>query len=252
MSGLEANLPAAERFILAVDTSEVNRAEQLMTVAKEAGARFVKLGLELQTATSWSFCSQLAAEYDIDWVADAKLDDIPNTVAGAVKNITALAHPPVGITIHANSGVDAMRAAQEIASEEDVTMLAVTHLTSIDQDETKQTYGMGRERLVYRRMRDACNAGVGGFVCSPRELEPVVSKYEEFRQMFGMIPGTRSAGAEAHDQANPTTPYAAIENGADLLVIGRQITGAENPAEAAEQVIGEIDRGLKSRAIRSL
>ncbi len=74
-----------ERIILAVDTSAREEAARLVGIAQEAGARYVKLGLELFSATSWQYCSEIAAEYDLDWVADAKLDDIPNTVVGAVR-----------------------------------------------------------------------------------------------------------------------------------------------------------------------
>jgi orotidine-5'-phosphate decarboxylase len=124
-----AELPARERIILAIDTSREEDAERLATVAQEAGARFVKLGLELSSATSWRYCSELAAAHNLDWVADAKLDDIPNTVVGAVKNIKGLEHPPFGITMHTTAGSEAMRLAQEEA--EAIKMLGVTVLTSI-------------------------------------------------------------------------------------------------------------------------
>ena len=69
-----------ERIILAVDTSKQPEAEKLLAIAQAAGARYVKLGLELSTAIGWQRCAQLAQAYELGWVADAKLDDIPNTV----------------------------------------------------------------------------------------------------------------------------------------------------------------------------
>lgn len=250
MSSLEMNLPAPERVVLAVDTSERAEAERLITLAGEAGARFVKLGLEIQSATSWRECSEMAAAAGVEWVADAKLDDIPNTTASAVKNIVGFDHPPAAITIHANSGVESMRAAQDIAGEAGVMMLGVTHLTSISEAETKQTYRFGRNIMVGRRMLKMVEAGLDGYVCSPRELEAVVEKKPAFRSMFGMIPGTRSKGADAHDQKNTRTPAEAIEYGANLLVIGRQVTNAANPAEALQKVVTEIEQGIELHSIR--
>lgn len=244
MPTLEKGLAAPERVILAVDTSDWGEACDLMELAKESGAWVVKLGLELSSATSWGACSEMAAEAGLEWVADAKLDDIDATTQKALKNIITKDHPPVGVTIHANSGIKSMRAAQGVAAEAGVTMFAVTHLTSVDEAETKNTYRFRRNTLVRRRLDDAVVAGIGGLVCSGRELRGVVQKRPETAAMFSMIPGTRSAGAATHDQRNVITPEQAIIDGADLLVIGRQVTQAADPAEAFSAVVTEIASGL--------
>jgi orotidine-5'-phosphate decarboxylase len=247
MPTLEKNLPAERRSALAVDTSDYDKAMASGKLAKAAGASVIKLGLEISSATSQKSCAQIAKANKIEWVADAKLDDIPNTVAGAVRNLAQLKHPPVGITIHTNSGIEAMQQAQAIAAEHGIMMLGVTHLTSITQEETIATYGMTREELVDRRLRAAVAANIGGFVCSPVELAKVVNGVLEYEIMFGFIPGTRSVGADAQDQKNVLTPYQAILDGADMLVIGRQVTGAEDPAAAFEAVTAEIQRGIDDR-----
>ncbi|MDB5168861.1 MAG: Orotidine-5-phosphate decarboxylase [Candidatus Saccharibacteria bacterium] len=249
MPTLEKNLPAERRSALAIDTSEYDKAMELASVAHKAGASVVKLGLELITATSPQACSDIAKANKLDWVADAKLDDIPNTVAGAVRNLSKLAHPPVGITVHTNSGIEAMQAAEEIASANGITMLGVTLLTSISQEEAMSVYGMTREEVVDRRLRSAVIAGIGGYVCSPKELAKVVNGVREYEDMFGFIPGTRSVGADAQDQKNVLTPYQAILDGADMLVIGRQVTGAADPAAAFEAVTAEIQQGIDERSI---
>ncbi len=249
MPALHHNLPAAERIALAVDTSDIGQARELTQVARVAGARVVKLGLEISSATSWSTCSELAGNQGLDWIADAKIDDIPNTAAATVKNLVALDHPPLAITIHANSGIDSLKAAQDVAGEEGVLMLGVTHLTSIDNRETVGTYRFLRNTLVRRRLNTMVAAGIGGLVCSPRELRKVVAKEEEFRQMIGLIPGTRSEGSATHDQKNPTTPQQAIEAGASILVIGRQITQAADPERAFSQLTYEIQQGLDKKEI---
>ncbi len=236
-----SELPARERIILAIDASRAEDAERLAQIAEEAGARFVKLGLELQTATSWDYCADLAGRHGLDWVADAKLDDIPTTVAGAVKNIAAKSHAPFGITIHTKAGIDAMRVSQEEAG--DILMLGVTELTSIPAEETEARYGLTRPELVTRLARDAAVAGLKGVVASPKEVGGIKSD-EVTSNLFAMIPGTRSAGADSHDQSNVRTPTAAIRDGADLLVIGRQIAKAEDPAQAYEDLVSELEAAL--------
>lgn len=244
-----AELPAAERIILAVDTSSQADAERLVGVAQAAGARFVKLGLELSSATSWRFCSELAASHGLDWVADAKLDDIPNTVVGAIKNIKGLEHPPFGITMHTTAGSEAMRLAQEEA--EAIKMLGVTVLTSIkanpeegeELSEGERIYHVAVPQKVMELARDTVRAGVLGIVSSPLEIGMIKSDTET-RKLFAMIPGTRSANADVQDQTRVGTPAAAIKDGADLLVIGRQITQANDPAQAYEALVAEIEEAL--------
>src|SRR5690606_1466463 len=89
IQGFSPELPAAERIVLAVDTKEELKAAQLMRTAVHAGASTVKLGLELMMATSPKACSELAESFGLNWVADFKIKDIPNTVAGAVESIVA-------------------------------------------------------------------------------------------------------------------------------------------------------------------
>ncbi len=246
-------LSARERIILSVDTSKRLDAERLVAVAQKAGASWVKLGLELQTAESWGFCSELAKRHRLDWVADAKLDDIPNTVVGAVRNIANLPHPPVGITMHTSAGHEAMAAAQKAAGT--IKMLGVTVLTSIsdrecydmlgpksdpDHPPTAEEMAAFRQAIVMQRARAAARSGLAGIVCSPLEVGAIKSDAET-RNLFAMIPGTRSAGVAHNDQARVATPGAAIQDGADLLVIGRQITQADNPALAFEALVAEIE-----------
>lgn len=244
MLELSQNLKANERLFLAIDTSDIERARELARIAHEAGASVLKEGLELSSAYSWKTCSEVAFDEGLDWVADAKIDDIPNTTAGIVRNLAKLKHPPSGITIHANSGQDSMTIAQEIAGEFGIKMLAVTHLTSIGDRETEMSYGFKRDRLVRSRLDAAYSSGISGLVCSPRELEKVVAHNVLFSGMFSMIPGTRSLGIESQDQKNTSTPFQAIKAGASALVIGRQVTGADNPRVEFGKVVAEIQAGL--------
>lgn len=232
-----SGLPARERIILAIDTSRREDAERFARIAEQAGARFIKMGLELSSAESWLYCSRLAARHGLGWVADAKLNDIPATVVGAVRNICRFEHPPFGITMHTTAGMEALRAAQEEAGP--VKMLGVTVLTSIKDDEAQRLYGMPARQKVIELARDAAAAGLAGIVSSPLEVG-MIKRNPQTQHLFAMIPGTRSASAAPGDQARVGTPATAIQDGADLLVIGRQITQAENPARAFESLVAEI------------
>ena len=239
-----------ERIILAIDTSEESQARHLIQVARGAGAQYVKMGLELGSAIGWRLCSELAAEAGIDWVADAKLCDIPNTVAQTVGNLTRYDHPPFGITMHATSGRESMRQAQEVAG--DIKMLGVTVLTSFSEREVEEMFydvSIGSkqeisgnaltEAKVLQLARIAVESGLKGLVCSPLEVGTVKAD-PETKHLFAMVPGTRSPGADSHDQSRRATPAEAIRDGADLLVIGRQITKADNPVLAYDRLIEEL------------
>lgn len=260
-----SELSARERIILAVDTSRREDAERLAAVAKQAGARFIKMGLELSSAESWQYCSQLAERHGLDWVADAKLNDISNTLTGmkeisekttpekTVFNIAHLPHPPVGITIHTTSSRQALQRSQKVAG--DVKMLGVTLLTDITDAEcyadhrftinadtyppTEEGMAAFRRDLVMSRAQKAARVGLAGVVSSPQEVG-LIRANPETQGLFAMIPGTRSVGAEHGDQGRVGTPATAIQDGADLLVIGRQITQAPDPAVAFEAVVAEI------------
>jgi len=272
MIELGGDLSAAQRVVLAVDTSDLEQARELAGLAQDAGALLIKQGLELASApgSSWEFASQNAAEAGLDWVADTKGDDISATTGGLIKNIVRLEHPPVAITMHTHAGVDSMRQAQEIAAENGIVMLGVTELSSIKEEELRRQFGfvlarlgMGelpkgiqdqpdesivRKAIVHMRATEAHLAGLAGLVASAGELIDPIKSDPDLASKFTMIPGTRSPGADTHDQNNVETPEAAIANGADLLVIGREVTKSENPPAAFQNVVAGIQRGLDRRA----
>lgn len=244
MPKLESGLPAEQRIILAIDTSNESEAAKLTDLAHFAGATVVKYGLEISSATSWKDCSDMAFQHDVDWIADAKIDDIPNTTVAIINNLSKLKTPPVGITIHTNSGVDSLREAQKVANKFDITMFAVTELTSKSPAESMSMYGIHRATLVKRRAELAYAAGIKGLVCSPLEIKNIKKEDELLANLITMIPGTRSEGANTNDQKNVITPRQAIIDGADLLVIGRQITTSDNPEKAFTDLTAEINLGL--------
>ena len=177
---------------------------------------------------------------------DLKLHDIPNTVAGAVRSAATLGARM--ITLHAAGG-PAMLAAARSALDgvaDAPELLAVTVLTSMDSDQMSavgvdRTAGLQVELLA----RVGVDAGIRGFVCSPKEVASL-------RALTGpegvlVIPGIRPAGAELGDQKRIATPAEALRQGASYLVVGRPITAAPNPAEAAEAILNEMAGALEVR-----
>jgi len=165
------------------------------------------------------------------WV-DHKLHDIPNTVRLRAKDIEADI-----ISVHASGGVAMMREA--VASGKEI--LAITALTSLSPEEVKQIYGRIPEDTVLTLARLAREAGVSGVVCSPQEVK-IIRSQEELKGLKIVVPGTRSLGMEMHDQARVSTPGEAIRDGADYLVVGRQITEARDPTAEIQKITEEIKR----------
>ncbi len=234
-----AKMSPAGRVVLAVDTSDKQTARRLTKLAKDCGATYIKYGLQLATATSWQFCGDLAKKYGLQWMADAKLHDIPNTVSAAVGNLVSLDNAPFAITIHISTGQQALKAAKQAAGK--VKLFGVTVLTSIDDAETKQIYGgQTRAQKVPQFASAAADAGLYGLVCSAREVGLVKSD-PKTAKLFVMANGSRSHGTDHHDQSNVLTPAEALQLGADLIEVGRQVTLASKPVGAYQKLIEELN-----------
>ena len=224
----------ADRLIVAIDTGNVEIAKDWIAACLNNVGMF-KVGLELFTAHGAAGYAAVA-EAGKPIFLDLKLHDIPNTVSGAVRSVLPLA--PRMITLHASGGtamISAARHAVEMAGATRPLLLAVTVLTSLDAS-ALSAIGVagGPTQQVLRLARLALDAGADGLVCSPREVAVL-------RDAFGpgpalVVPGIRPENAGSNDQARVMTPEQAIAAGADWIVVGRPITGAENPAEAAAAI----------------
>jgi orotidine-5'-phosphate decarboxylase len=191
----------------------------------------VKVGLELFCRTGPSIVDSVRGASGTDLFLDLKLHDIPNTVAGAVRSVARL--KPRYLTVHASGGADMVRAAVDAA--DGVTIAAVTVLTSLSDDVLDAVGLAGPPLDAVRRLASlAVEAGAGALVCSPREVSVV--RAEVGPGVVLITPGVRPAGADAQDQARIATPEQALADGADLLVIGRPITGAADPGAAAAKI----------------
>lgn len=222
----------------AIDTPDAMKAKDLATKLKgRVGG--LKLGLEYIMANGPQGVLPFK-EMGVPIFVDVKLHDIPNTVAGAIKSLLSL--EPDFITIHTSGGGAMMKAAADAAASakgKRPRILGVTVLTSLDSEDMKQV-GQDTDTAaqVERLALLAKASGIDGIVCSSAEvanLRKVIGP-----EMVLMVPGIRPAWAAANDQKRIMTPREAIDVGATYLVIGRPITGAENPAEAADRVNAEI------------
>ncbi|MDD3029453.1 MAG: orotidine-5'-phosphate decarboxylase [Alphaproteobacteria bacterium] len=223
----------------AVDTADIRGAKGLIQLLKRDVGGF-KLGLEF-------FMAQGSAGYKsvvpngMPVFLDVKLHDIPNTVAGAVTSLLSL--QPAFITVHAAGGSAMMRAAAEAAAEAGERrpkLLAVTVLTSLDSDDLESIgQGSDTEAQVVRLGKLAIESGMDGCVCSPGEI--LAMRAALGRSPVLMVPGIRPSWAMANDQKRTLTPREACDAGASYLVIGRPITKAEDPVEAAKQIVAELN-----------
>jgi orotidine-5'-phosphate decarboxylase len=210
---------------VAIDTPDVARAETIArAVAPTAGG--LKLGLEFFCSNGPSGVARIV-ELGLPLFLDLKLHDIPNTVAKAVEALRPL--KPAVLTVHAAGG-RAMLEAAKAAAPHSTKVVAVTVLTSLDASDLHAAgVSSTAAEQVERLAGLARESGLDGIVCSGAEVE---AAHQAWPDGFFVVPGVRPAGADASDQKRVVTPRQALDSGASILVIGRPITGADDPAEA--------------------
>jgi orotidine-5'-phosphate decarboxylase len=229
---------AKDRLIVALDVAQEEKARALVQELGDAVA-FYKVGKELFTAAGPGIVRDLVASGKRVFL-DLKFHDIPNTVAGAVRTASALGVSL--LTVHASGGSKMLKAAAEAAAQSAhrPTVLAVTVLTSLNAADLEEIgVSGGLEAQVMRLARLAINAGCGGLVASAQEAAPL--RQALGREFTLVTPGIRPAGGVFADQARVVTPEDAIRAGATYLVVGRPITAADTPREAAHAIIRQIE-----------
>lgn len=238
----------ANPIFCAIDTPDLGVATRLAAqIAAHVGG--LKLGLEFFCANGPEGIREIARASGKDIFLDLKLHDIPNTVAAALQSVIPL--KPRYLTLHAGGGLAMMKAAREAAYESadkvsaaPPKLIAVTVLTSFDDADLQ---GVGVAAPVadqaLRLAHLAAEAGMDGIVCSAHEAKRLKA---EFGHLLRIVPGIRPASDAANDQKRVMTPPQALAEGADILVIGRPITKADDPVAAARRIAAEI--GLRAGA----
>ena len=221
-----------ERLIVALDVPSLDGAQAMVALLGNA-VSFYKIGYQLAFAGGLDYARKLAQSGKRVFL-DLKLHDIGNTVAAGVKSVAGLGAS--FLTVHAYPQV---MAAAVAAREQNLRILAVTVLTSLNDGDLKEPgFAIGTAELAARRAAQARDIGVDGLVCSPEEVA-------NLRRIVGagltlVTPGIRPAGSGAGDQKRVATPAVAIAAGADYLVVGRPIIAAPDPKSAAQAIIAEI------------
>lgn len=233
-----------DRLAVALDVPDSHTALDLVDRLEDS-CRWLKIGMELYYSAGNGLVETLR-QRGFRIFLDLKLHDIPNTVAGAVRSVTGTGAEL--LTVHALGGGAMLQAAVEAAqAPESPHLIAVTVLTSMDSGElTSVGISNSPAEEALRLARLAKDSGIDGMVCSAEEVASL--RQETGPETILVVPGIRPVGAALGDQRRVATAADAIARGASLLVVGRPITRAGNPAEAARAIVDEIRDGQAKTA----
>jgi orotidine-5'-phosphate decarboxylase len=234
---------AAERVCIALD---FRSRDEVLKAARRYGGRvgWLKIGLEAFVAAGPGLVEE-AAKAGSKIFLDLKFHDIPATVAGAVTS--AARSGAAMVNVHASGGRAMLEAARDAAARSGLPkLIAVTLLTSLDPRALADLPMAGNPESIARRLALLAQAsGLAGVVCAASDLPGIRSACGP--DFFTVVPGIRPAGADVADQKRIATPAAAVEDGADVLVIGRPITAAPDPDAALAAILAEIEGAVSDR-----
>ena len=240
---VKRNLPPdmKDRLIVALDLQNVD--EAMAIVEKLDGVvSFFKVGLWLQFAKGVDNLIAHLVGSNKKLFLDAKMFDVPETVARAVATIAQ--RGASFVTVHGDENI--MRAAVKAKGSSDLKVFAVTVLTSLDDPALKEMgYAHSAIDLVRLRARKAVECGCDGIIASADDRPNQIRMLAQSEHLLIATPGIRMPNADRHDQKRIATPREAIENGADYLVVGRPIVAEKNPRQAALNIIDDMESGAK-------
>ncbi len=226
-------------IFVAIDTPDIERAKALAEAVRGT-AGGVKLGLEFFAAQGPEGV-QAIGDLGLPIFLDLKLHDIPNTVAKSVEALAPL--KPAILTVHAAGG-RAMLYAAKAAALDGTKVVGVTVLTSLDQQDLADAGVRGSPAEQVERLAAlARSAGIDGIVCSGNEVAAARAAWPEG---YFVVPGVRPEGSDSADQKRVVTPRRALDDGASVLVIGRPITAASDPAEATREIARSLSKEVLS------
>ncbi len=218
---------------VALDAPNLQKVKEWATEAAPA-VDVLKIGLEVFLRDGES-AIDVVKQTDCKLFLDLKLHDIPNTVKGASESVARFA--PEYLTVHASGGPAMINAAATALPNTKIT--AVTILTSMSpQDLIAVGFEKTAEELAVRMAKMAVEAGARAIVCSPHEVAAIRANVPS--EVTLITPGVRPIGADVGDQSRVATPQEAIANGANIVVIGRPITGAQNIRQAALEIAASL------------
>jgi len=226
-------MPQDDRLIVALDLPDALSGLEMAEKLGDA-VSFYKIGLGMLTGGGMALANELKDEHGKRIFMDLKLFDIPATIEAAVRGLSQFNLD--FLTVHGDPHV--VRAACEGASGSDTKILAVTILTSLDRadlDDCLIRDGTIPD-LVAERAGRAFDAGAHGVIASPNEATMIRALPQAAGRLI-VTPGVRPEGADAGDQKRIATPAAAIANGADHIVVGRPVCGADDPRAAAQAIL---------------
>lgn len=227
---------AKTNLIVALDVSTLDEAAALVDSLGTSVSWF-KIGKQIFTENGPAAVKMLKSR-DKKVFLDLKFHDIPNTVAAAVRSAGRIGADMVNV--HASGGAEMMAAAAEAAQEFDMLLIGVTVLTSMNEAELSNIgVSASPEHQVVRLARLAKDSGLAGVVCSAWEIGAIQDACgADFQRV---VPGIRPAGADHGDQKRVMTPGQAAATGAQFIVVGRPITRADNPQQAAAAIQKELE-----------
>ncbi len=227
--------PTRDRLVIALDTSDLSSAVAVAE-AVQPHIGIAKVGLQLFSAAGYEAVRAMQ-DLGMTVLLDVKLHDIPNTVRGASTVLGSLGVRY--LTVHAAGGPAMLKAAvdglNEGANKAGLAAPIVLAVTVLTSDPTAS------EELLNERLNAALVSGCGGVVCAATDLSVIRASAPD---IVTLVPGIRPAGVPTHDQGRVATPAQAIRDGADLLVIGRAVTNADDPASAAADIASEVASAL--------
>lgn len=231
-----------DRIIVALDVSTLDELKSLVETLSPFVGCF-KVGLELITSVGASLAVQTIQQTGGKVFLDGKFHDIPNTVEAASRSAAQLGVKM--FNVHASSGREAMRRADLVKG--DSLLLAVTLLTSTDDQTCRLIYNQTLKQQVISFAKDAQDCQLDGIICSAEDLS-FLQKEETLHPLLKITPGIRPTWAQSNDQKRTLTPKQAILAGSDYLVMGRPIThppqSIGSPAEAAQRILDELGEVL--------
>ena len=231
---------------VALDTPDVTQASELAQALK-AHVGLVKIGMAFFYANGTAGY-QSVARAGIPIFLDLKLHDIPNTVHDGLTSLMKLDPAPAIVNVHATGGPAMMRAAAKAVAGQS-RLIAVTVMTSLLDDDLSAA-GFAKDRNTAQHAVSLAklgrDCGVKGVVCSAHDISAI--KEACGRDFMTVVPGIRPVDAAVQDQKRIATPRAACDAGADVIVIGRPITTADDPVRAAQAIAGELAESLSEKS----